>query len=578
MANRNTLQAEIIVDELARSGLEAVCAAPGSRHTPLMIAFARHPKITVYSHLDERSAAFFALGLAMSRGVPVALICTSGTAGANMLPAIIEAQQSHIPLIVMTADRPHELRHSGANQTIDQVKLFGDAVKWFVDVALPEATPPDVVQRNWRTLANRAFATAAQTPRGAVHLNLPYRKPLEPVRVPDDMQQPSPDALPRRDNAPYTRIYPPQLSVNAQSVRDISAIVNEYPNGWIVCGPQTGYEHAAAIRQLSDVSGYPVLVDVLSGLRYGVADVYGSYDTALMQPRDDITAPDVVLRFGRVPTSKWLNQQLDRLPAGGIVHISDDGTWADDTHRLSHRVQAPVSDFCRALADNITRPAGELRAEWDAVESNIWATFAAKFDELPFFDGTAVYDVLNALPDNGLLFAGNSLPVRHVDQFARPHDMQFIDVYANRGASGIDGNISTALGIGAGELDRALVALVGDITFYHDMNGLLAVQRCGVPVTIVLLNNDGGGIFQRLPVNQFEPEFTDYFVTAHGLDFSHAAALYGLRYVRADDRDTLQNALHDAVGSASSTLIEVRTDAKNDLALRQRLVKGFATF
>jgi 2-succinyl-5-enolpyruvyl-6-hydroxy-3-cyclohexene-1-carboxylate synthase len=581
--NRNTLWSEIFVDELARSGLKAVCAAPGSRHTPLMLAFAKHPDIKVYSHLDERSASFFALGLALASDEPVALICTSGTAGANMYPAIIEAHQSRVPLIVITADRPAEARHSGANQTIDQIKMFGDFVLWFVDMALPEANPPALAIRNLRTTANRAYAKANGIRKGVVHINMPFRKPLEPIPVEGDMVEVSLLSGARGDD-----IYPkPSVDfklwstspyfLNSKFLGDMAV---QHENGIIVCGTNAtkSYEVSEAIAIFSKLSGYPIIADPLSNVRFSI-DSVASYDT-FMRRSVSLISPDIILRVGNIPTSNWLNEYLSHLSPRSYVHITDDGEWSDDSHQITDiffgAIQFLFGGANAHLQEKHLDRTSALSTQYTALETNTWQVIDKEIETGTYFDGAAVYDVVELIPDGSTLFMGNSLPVRHLDQFGKPQDKR-IYTYANRGASGIDGNISSALGAGAARPDKPLVAVVGDITFYHDMNGLLAVHRCGVPITIVLLNNDGGGIFNRLPIKNFEPEFTDYFLTPHGLDFSHAAKMYGLDYILVDAysdgaRDSFRQAFSERVGSGQSTIIEVRTDSRKDEARRQEIV------
>lgn len=577
MSNRNTLYADILVDELARAGLKHVCLAPGSRNTPLVLAFARHPAIRATSHLDERSAAFFALGLALANAAPVAVVCTSGSAAANFFPAIVEAHQSQVPLLILTADRPPELRHSGANQTIDQIKLFGDYALWSVDAPLPEATPTALLTRSLRTLAGRAIATANGPCKGVVHLNLPLRPPLEPTPVASDTTVPPQDAPARPDHAPYTHFTTShQNRMRTDEVQALADIINRHERGVIVCGPRcpTG-AFGELVAALSQRSGYPALVDGISGARFGQPAVIGGYDTFLYG-QHPLEAPDVVIRFGAVPTSKWLNQYLDTAAPRAVVHMRGNGVWADDSHRVSHFIHADECSCIHDLLPHIAQRQTAWMQAFQAAEQTTWQTIADEVDHGAYFDGGVVYDTLDLLPEGAALFTGNSLPVRHLDQFGRPGAKR-ICAYANRGASGIDGNLSTALGIGYARPDMPLVAIVGDITFYHDMNGLLAVRRCGIPITIILLNNDGGGIFHRLPIHQFEPEFTQYFVTPHGLDFTHAAQLYGLEYVRSEDRASFRQALGASVAQRAATIIEVRTDARVDLTRRQQIIAAVQT-
>ena len=519
---------------------------------------------------------FFALGLALASDESVALVCSSGTAGANMYPAIIEAHQSRVPLIVLTADRPHELRHSGANQTIDQIKMFGDYALWFVDMQLPEANPPAIAIRNLRTTANRAYAKANGLRKGVVHLNFPFRKPLEPTPVEGDMIEFQAEVSGREDNFPITQITPSEIRVNSRA-----SVPNweKYQNGIIIAGQRNIDE---SILSDANILGYPILADSLSGLRFFNSSymnlISGSYETYLAGNRQLPFTPEVIIRLGTLPLSKSLNSYISKLKPHIYMLISEDGDWNDDSHQITHFINAPISGLI-----GYHTPIGGIakRHNLDKLQALEEATGNSLSEEIEtgaYFDGAVVYDVVGLIPDESTLFAGNSLPVRHLDQFGKPQQKR-IYTYANRGASGIDGNISTALGTGAARPDKPLVAILGDITFYHDMNGLLAVHRCGVPITIVLINNDGGGIFNRLPIRDYEPEFTDYFITPHGLDFSHAAKLYGLDYVNIDirpgqsgTRDDFRKTFSEVVGSQQSTIIEVRTDGKYDDRRRQEIV------
>lgn len=567
--NRNTLWANIFVDELARAGLTAVCAAPGSRHTPLMLAFAKHPDITVYSHLDERSAAFFALGLALASDKPVATVCTSGTAGANMYPAIIEAHQSRVPLLVITADRPHELRHSGANQTIDQIKMFSEFALWSVDTALPEANPPAIALRNLRTTAARAYATANGLRKGVVHINMPFRKPLEPTAVEGDMVHIPENAQVREQRYPakgsFTWIIAPQMMIDQDVLTTLRRIMNDHEKGMVICGGQISPTEAFAIVEAANKKGYPVFAETYSHARHG-KNTLGAYDFYTQYAMK----PDVVIRFGNAPVSKALNDFITKHTPEFYIHVSSDGVWSDDHHLITHFVQGAIHHIASNMEKGIEHTSA-LSTQYSALERETWNVIDHEIEHGDYFDGAVVYDVVDLIPDESTLFAGNSLPVRHLDQFGKPQNKR-IYTYANRGASGIDGNISTALGAGVARPDNPLVAILGDITFYHDMNGLLAVHRCGVPITIVLLNNDGGGIFQRLPIRDYEPEFTQYFTTPHGLDFSHAAQMYGLDYIRADTRDDFRRAFSERVSSGASTIIEVRTERDKDHARRDEII------
>jgi 2-succinyl-5-enolpyruvyl-6-hydroxy-3-cyclohexene-1-carboxylate synthase len=569
LANPNIQTATLVVAALAQAGLRAVCVAPGSRSTPLVLAFHAHPDIQIYRHLDERSAAFFALGMALERDEPVALLCTSGTAVANFFPALIEAKMSQVPLLLLTADRPPELRHSGANQTIDQVKIYGGQVLWSVDVALPQADAPEVSLRSLQTLAARAYATANGLVKGPVHLNFPFRKPLEP-----------------EDNCQLT-IVNYQLSIMERGVlqptgaqlEGLAELLAAHERGLIVCGPRCpGGDFAGAVAALARRAGYPIVADPLSGLRFGphVADtaVLAAYETFL-QKEPGWPEPEIVIRFGAVPTGKWLNSYLDRIQPAYRLHLRANGVWADDSHRVTHFMQVDETTTCRLLTERLEpRPNADWIEPFVAAETAVWQALANHIGE-PFFDATAVYDLIEMLPENGRLFIGNSLPIRQVDQFGRAGH-KTIHAHANRGASGIDGNLSTGLGLAAAS-QQPTVILVGDVTFYHDLNGLLAASPSSQiklpPVTIVLLNNNGGHIFRRLPIANFDPPFTDLFVTPHGLDFETAVKTYNLDFIRVSDRTGFQQALRTSLTDPRPTVIEVRTDGEQDERQRQALLK-----
>ena len=569
--NPNNHWSNLFVNELATSGLTAVCIAPGSRSTPLTLAFHQHPDIEVYLHLDERCAAFFALGMAMATQKPVALVCTSGTAAAEFYGAIIEARQANIPLLILTADRPPELRHSGANQTVDQVKMYGDQVLWSVDVALPEAAAPAVALRNIQTLACRAYATALglmnSAATGPVHLNFPFRKPLEP-NIDDYLQEKQ--SLHR----PKTHFAHAMLQPFTAQISTIAQTIGQHERGLIICGPRCpGGDFLQSIAQLAQQSGYPLLADPLSGLRFGphVADtpIIGGYEGMLASAESF----DVLLRFGALPTSKTINDYINRSMAeksqsSHYIHVSENGIWADDSHWITEFIHADPTLLCQQVTQSVVkRDSFAWLRNFMKAENWYWKEIEQHLENI-FFDGTAVAMVAEAVPPQTNLFISNSLPIRHMDQFVRPSTTP-LQTFASRGASGIDGVTSTALGVAASSADP-LVLIIGDVAFYHDLNGLLAIRQHGLNnVTIVLLNNNGGNIFRRLPIAEFEPAFTELFLTPHGLDFEPAAQMYGLAYTKAADRDSFQAALNHSIQDASPWIIEVSTDGIQDDVLRK---------
>ena len=569
--NRNTLWGRVLVDELAAAGIDAVCVSPGSRSTPLTVAFARHDDVEVLSHLDERSAAYFALGRARRTGRVTPLVCTSGTAAANYHPAVIEASQSRVPLLVLTADRPPEIRDSGANQTIDQEKLYGDAVRWYRDVAEPEATPRKL--RSLRTTAARAVARATGTPAGPVHLNLPFRKPLEPTPVEGDVPADLPEAAVEGRDGPFVDATTGVPELDDDRLRDLASSLSA-PRGLIVVGPADapGVD-PEAVAALAHVTGFPVLADPLSGVRYGgvvrTTPVVGGYDGYLgARVREAWPDPDVVVRTGASPTSKPLRNYLAAVDADQYV-VDPAAGWREAAFTATDLV---VADPTRLFARLSRLLAGPGSDDWRARWVDADATHAAALDDSEAFcEGRILSDVVDLAPDPSTLFVSNSMPVRDLDRFGPPTTTS-VTALGNRGASGIDGIVSTALGAGSATTDH-LTLVTGDLAYYHDMNGLAALERCDVEATVVLLNNDGGGIFHVLPIEEYDPPFTSQFVTPHGLDFEPTGDLYDLSFARVEggDRDAFRAAYAEATAVEGSHVVEVRTDAEASHEVRDRL-------
>ena len=534
-------------------------------------------------HLYERSAGFYALGLAMALDEPVALICTSGSAAANFYPAIVEAHMSRMPLLVLTSDRPHELRHSGANQTIDQIKMYGSFALWSVDMALSEAAPDALAIRNLRATAARALAVADGAPKGVVHLNFPFRKPLEPTAEEARQHVFEPDA------PPFLRVSRGAVLPSPADVAELAEIIARYQNGVIVCGPNCPRSNfAQMVNALSKASGYPILAEALANVEH------------VRQPaRFDNAHPDVIIRFGGAPTSAEMLSLLANAKAAHRVFVTHDGVYADDDHRTTWMIHADAGALCAGVAARL--PAREASAFAVAIRQNSQVAaqkLTTALETCAWFDGAVAYEVIKAAPANAAIFAGNSLSVRNLDEFGviplpTPSPSQWEGDYAplppggarggsarifgSRGASGIDGNVSTALGIAGADGSRQVIALLGDITLYHDMNGLLAVNKFGLTnATFVVVNNDGGGIFQRLPISKLEPPFTEMFLTPHGLTFEHAAALYGLRHARVNTRAEFVAAFGARMrGEPDAPLfIEVMTDSRKDLETRKKVLQN----
>jgi len=562
--NRATLWGQVLVDELAAAGVAAVCLAPGSRSTPIAVAAARHPDLRIYSHLDERSAGFFALGRGRRTGEPTAVVSTSGTAAANFHPAVVEANRGRVPLLVLTADRPPELQDSGANQTVDQAGLYGDAVRW--ERTLPEPAPEPRRLRSLRVSVDRAVAATIGSNPGPVHLNVPLAKPLEPTDVPGDVPSDLADRAPlavHGRDGPFTHTESGRPTLAPSRVDAVAAAVGEADGGLLVCGPaDSATPSPDSLGTLADATGFPVLADPLSGHRFGPhvpnLPIRGGYDSYLAAATD-WPEPEVVIRFGASPTSKRLRHYLRDADARQFL-VDPAGGWREAEFTATDRLVADPTWLAAELGRRLEPGSPSRLAERFAdAEARYWSLVEADVDGA-YFEGALLADVAARTPDPATLFVSNSMPVRDLDRFGRPRAAE-VTALGNRGASGIDGIVSSALGAGSGT-DEPLVAVVGDLAYYHDMNGLLAIGRCDVDATIVLVDNDGGGIFHKLPIEDFDPPFTDLFRTPHGLDFAPTADLYDLEFVPVDGREAFVSAFEDSVASEGTQVIAVEFDAE----------------
>lgn len=590
--NRNILWATILVDELARAGVRHAVICPGSRSTPLAVAFSRDDRFKIHTIIDERAAAFFALGIGKAAGIPAVVVCTSGTAAANFFPAIIEASMSNVPMIVMTADRPHELRDSGANQTIDQVKLYGGYVRWFVDVAPPHANPEDKTLRYLRTTVDRAVAYSQGSNGGPVHLNVPFEKPLEPVIVEGDV----PDRVWEGSGAQgraadqygefhaFTEIVKGWQQVDTNEVPALYNLMQEpKERTLLICGADVEEGLAEVLGAFSELTGYPILADGHSTLRLDTSangHVISGYETFLRGEFAAQARPQRIIRFGRLPVSGALLSYLERQHDAEHILITT-GSWADSEHLVTAVIHAdPLGEINMLnLMLDANQPDRALdftwlslfadadKVTWDAV-SEILSDEESEANILP--------ELINLLSEDEYtsLVIANSNPIRHLDQFVKPQT-KAIRGFANRGVSGIDGTVASALGI-AEESHTPTVLIIGDTALYHDLNSLHLIRRLNIPLIIVCINNDGGGIFHRLPIAQHEPPFRDLFVMPHGLTFEHAAQMFDIPYTLAQMGEDFRTAFKAALNAGGPALIEVPSDAAKFEQQRKQLIDTVA--
>lgn len=541
------------VDELSKNGLTDAVISPGSRSTPLALTFSEHEQIKEWIIIDERSAAFFALGMAKQTKKPVALVCTSGTAAANYFPAIVEAHYSRVPLIVLTADRPHELRDVGAPQAIEQLKLYGDYVKWFQEMAIPEATPA-MLQFSRSKAARSAYMAQEGNP-GPVHLNFPFREPLNPDFSLENIwggdygqsQMPALDGKKRLDQS--------QLEQLIEKLKDRQ-------KGIIICGPQTDEAFAEAVTNLAAKWELPVLADPLSQVRSGQHhkdNVIEGYDAILRNETiREKMKPDFIIRFGAMPVSKpYLFYVKQHMEAMQIVVESHTG-YREPAGNATEFIFADPVLLCEDLneTENDLNFDKEWLDEWKRMNL-ITKKHLLDGSEANITEGEAVRGLMEVIPDASSLYVGNSMAVRDVDTFfmTTPKD---ISILANRGANGIDGMVSS--GLGAASSGEPVTLLLGDLSFFHDMNGLLAAKHYNLNITILIINNNGGGIFSFLPQANDKKHFEALFGTPADVDFKHAVLMYGGEYTHASTEEELKEVLYASYQHKGLSVVEVKTD------------------
>ena len=565
-------------EALRSSGVEHVCICPGSRSIPLTLAAYRTGHLRCSSHHDERSAGFFALGLARASRRPVALICTSGTAAANFLPAVVEACYARVPLVVLTADRPPELRDCGAGQAIDQLGLFGRHVRRFVEVDAASASP--AMLRYARSLACRAVADSLGLPRGPVHLNWPLREPFSldapahpsVVRCADHRSIGG--AADAGEPVVKVRCEAGTLTASDQQLASLMDLLREHERGIIACGAlDPDAELTAALAALSHCSGWPILADALSQLRsgahVGTAPVLAHADILLRNAsfaRDH--TPEVVLTIGGPPVSKAQRLWLEAAPPAHWLLIDPDDSWSEPGHLATAHLRLDPAALARTLAGRWGEP---RYSDWRLALTRADARVATFLDtaiqaESSLLEPRAAYELARLLPGDAILYVSNSMPVRDLDAFLPLRRSGVLEILCNRGANGIDGVVSSALGAAAAGRGP-VVLLIGDIALLHDLGGLWAARRHRLDLTIIVLNNDGGGIFSFLPIADGGDSvgFDEFFRLRHGMDFASAATLYGLDYTRIEQWEDYSRALDTSLSTDGTHLIEIPIDAAANL-------------
>jgi 2-succinyl-5-enolpyruvyl-6-hydroxy-3-cyclohexene-1-carboxylate synthase len=567
-SNTNSVWASVLVETLSRLGLKTAIACPGSRSTPLTLAFAMHEGIEAIAILDERSAAFFALGIARKSGLPVALVCTSGTAGANFYPAVIEARESRVPLLILTADRPPELRECNAGQTIDQQKLYGTFPNWYSELTLPSLELDTLAYLRQTTL--HAWEKTLYPIPGPVHLNQPFRDPLAPL----------PQAAAQSLQAHFPKNFFTALTPSLRHAFTLSSVLRPPSSlkGILIAGiaqPQSPQRYCEAIAHLAKTLGFPVLAEGLSPVRnYADLDPYliSTYDLILRnsQLAEKLT-PELVIRIGEMPTSKELRQWLTKTQP--IQWVVDEGDRnLDPTHGRTTHLRCSVEQFAANLQQKPTTPSSYLDL-WLTAETQVRQSLDQALNQTEaLFEGKVAWLLSRCLPEGTPLFIANSMPVRDVEWFWQPGNRR-IQPWFNRGANGIDGTLSTALG--AAHRNQSSVLLTGDLALLHDTNGFLISRKFVGHLTIVLINNDGGGIFEMLAIAQFDPPFEEFFAAPQSINFSQLCATYGVEHELIRSWEQLQQRL-STLPETGIRVLEVRSDRKTDSAWRKENLGKFA--
>ncbi len=566
--NRNTLWCDLFVRRLSQLGIKYACISPGSRSTPLTLAFAANNQIETFPIVDERSSAFFALGLAKSSNTPVAIVTTSGTAVAELYPAIIEAYYQRIPLIVCTADRPNNLRGSGANQTINQHNIYGNHIRFFADAGLPNLKNINSIN----LLAEKAVSISMFVNRGPVHLNFPFEKPFEPESYTDKIEIDKIDKL-------FSESSFKPISVKESNI-NFDALVKKFSkekHGLIITGYNNySKDFAQLLVKFSETFDYPIYADGSSALRFGAHSKKNIIDnfSAIVRSKDFQKEydPKIIIQFGGAPTSNVLLEFFKISRAEKYI-INEYGDRNDPSLTAKKIITVNPDKFCSTMISKSQKQKSDDKSKWlsdfqsmNRIISEVKKQFIENAD-FPF-EGRIISEIANAIPSNSNLMISNSLPIRDTDFFASASGKK-IKIFANRGASGIDGINSTALGIAKASKNPTYL-LTGDLAFFHDMNGLINSKKFAIPMIIILIDNSGGGIFESLPIAAYREFMQKNFLTPLNLDFGAFVAAYDGKLIEIKNWRDFHRKLLSSVGNKTLTVFHLKTNAVNSKLLRQK--------
>ncbi|WP_304942777.1 2-succinyl-5-enolpyruvyl-6-hydroxy-3-cyclohexene-1-carboxylic-acid synthase [Vallitalea guaymasensis] len=546
-----------LIDELYLLGIKHVVISPGSRSTPLSMIF-MEGDFKTYINIDERSAGFFALGIAKELGEPVILVCTSGTAACNYLPAVTEAAASKIPLIVLTSDRPHELRNVGAPQSINQNNIYNNFVKHYEELALPK--DDELYYRYVRTVIDRSYSMAMALPKGVVHINIPLRDPLVPEFDKLDF------TLSRRK---HTYNFSELYNGNDYSL-DVD--YSKYQSGIIICGVDTNQNYFDEVIALSEKLKVPILADPISNFRSRESkNIIYTYDSILKNEEiySELKA-DYIIHFGDIFVSKPLNKFIKYNEDVRYIKVAPEFSYVSSTLSITDYIVAEEQKFCNLINYNLSDCS--YLDKWINLQSRYTKNIDDVAEVETIFEGNLIKLMEKSMKENTRFFVANSMSIRHVDSYFRDKYKKNIKILCNRGANGIDGIVSSALGVA--QVAENTVLLIGDLSFYHDLNGLLVSQMEGADIVIVLINNGGGGIFRYLPQSK-ERNFEYLFLTKHGIDFSGLATQYNINYSLIKDYEDFETSFEKAIESKGVNLLEVMIDSKESIRIHKLITEKY---
>ncbi len=559
MGQLNETWAQHIIKELVHQGIRYFCIAPGSRSTPLTLAAHEHPLAEHVIHFDERGLAFHGLGFAKGASKGVALIVTSGTAVGNLLPAVMEAHHSHIPLIILTADRPPELKACGANQTTDQVKIFQNFVRFQMELPCPDEHVP---LNYLSTTIAEAVSLSKRAPKGPVHLNCMFRKPFFPKEILDNAS---------KTIRPQTIIRESKMRLLPSGVAALADELSEHDKGIIILGELPRLPSYKPFFELARRLQWPIFADILSQVRaegenFGVIPYYD-----LILQLKELEAPEAILHFGKAFISKSLNNFVKEAKAACYCQVLDHPYRQDPNHLVTEKVEADPLEFCKQLTSALPgKSSDNYLATCIQKSEEVRSLIPSFFEENLYLSEPYVQHSLSFLLDATWgVFISNSMPIRDADLLYFPKN-KVGPIFGNRGLSGIDGNIASAIGLSKG-LEKSVVAILGDLAFLHDLNSLALLKKHPHPLLFIVINNGGGGIFSFLPVHEKQEVFEELFATAHTYQFENAAKLFNLNYYTPSTPEEFMSTINQTTKEKQSAIIEVHTDREQNLKLHEEL-------